>query len=552
MNHVQSSCQEYGMKVLVIGLDGADFDLVTSMVAAGKLPNIGRIMEQGVYGPLTSVLPPISAPAWASFMTGNDPGTHGVFAFFEHTPGLMDIDSLPLVTADSIRSPKLWDILKKKGKKTHVVNVPVTYPPSKVNGVMIPSFDAPSGASDFFHPPRIQREIEELLGHPYVADCQPDQHFSGESLNEWADAYFRIEEDRAKVVIDLMNRYPWDFFMVVFSLTDRVGHLCWQNVELIQKTYEKADALVGRVMQALREETTVIVLSDHGFGDLKSYFVTNKWLHDQGFLQLKSLSLSNFCRSYHIRPTDISIGRVMRRLRWRSRLSCLPKRLRDKHFTVPLLRRNAADMVDWSKTKAYGASYGICVNLRGREPQGIVDSGAEYEMLREDIIDRLKSLKDPQGGKELVTSAKKREDVYSGPFVHRAPDVIFWLNHLSHVQVNYMKMKKTFVKPTLSGTHRLNGIFLAKGKGLKRGFSVNGARIIDVAPTILYAMGLPILENISGKLLEQCFEQSCLQERPAVFEDSQMETVQMIDSRLLDKEETEEIAQRLRYLGYLE
>ena len=540
------------MKIFVIGLDGADFDLLTALVSEGKLPNIRELMDQGVSGPLRSVLPPISAPAWASFMTGNNPGKHGVFAFLEHEPGLLDIDSQRLVTADSIQSHKLWDILKETGKSTHVVNVPVTYPPSKISGVMIPGFDAPGDASDFFHPPRIKQEIEELLGHAYAADHHSHGHLGGERLDKWTDILFKIEEDRAKVVHYLMDAYPWDFFVVVFTLLDRIGHLCWHNRPLMQKAYEKADLLVGSVLGALEEETTVICLSDHGFGDLKGHFVTNKWLYDQGFLHLNPINFLNFYKFYRIRPTDITIERFLKRLGRKSFLSYVPPRIHDKCIPIPLPQKKATALVDWSATTAYGGSYGIYVNLKGREPQGIVDPGRQYEKLRDGLIECLHDVEDPQTGEKLVSFAVKREEIYCGPFSERAPDIFFCLDNFNHIQVNHLNVKKTFVKASLSGTHRLNGVFLAKGQGMKRNFPANGARIIDVAPTILYTFGLPILRNMDGALLEQCFEPDYLAERPPTYETVARQEAEEADRRLLDKEETEEVAQRLRQLGYLE
>lgn len=545
------------MKVFVLGLDGATMDMIEPMVKAGKLPNFARLMKKGVYGPLTSVLPPISAPAWASFMTGKNQGKHGIYSFVDMKPNVLFTSGTSLVTHNHIRTKRLWDLLTEQGKKLIVLNVPITYPPSKIDGVMIPGFDAPSNAPDFYYPPEVKDELQNALGSPYPTDeVRPKD--SVRDPYQWVHEYFENEERRKDVVLYLMKSRPWDFFMVVFCLTDKVAHLFWDQEEIMKTTYHKADKLVGDIIQALDDDTCLMLLSDHGTGNMKSFFMTNKWLYDHGYFHINPVTLLNFAQVYKLSFVYATVERVARKFRMTKLLKGAPSRLRRKKIPVPLLRSKVQHLIDWSKTRAYGANFGIYINLKGREPFGIVEPGEEYRKLRDEIIEKIHDIRDPETHEKVVDYTIVKEEIYKGPFADKGPDIIFPLNEMQYAQMNqfglhHLKYEKPFYPWTdLQGSHRLNGIFFATGPGIKENIPCQDAHLIDLAPTILYLLESSIPRDMDGKVLISCIDEDFLSNRQPSYSDVDETLVFEPTQRDMTKEESDEVRQRLAALGYLE
>lgn len=505
-------------KVLVIGLDGATFDIIIPLIRQGKLPTIAKLMNEGVYGKLKSTIPPASIPAWPSFMTGMNPAKHGCFDFMKrHKNEYYG----KLTTSEDIKADTLWEILSKFGKRSIVINVTGTYPPKEIKGIIISGLLTPKGRN-YVYPPSLQEEIEEKDYRIFIED---------EVLRSQDEVLFselcKLEEKRVEVALYLMKKYDWNFFMIMIIGTDTIQHELWSNRELIFQYYQKIDELIDKIIEGVKkEDTDIFIISDHGFGELKKTVHINKWLHDLGLLSYKKVDISS-TREYRIKSlkgqkisgitlflnklgfTQDSIIRTIGKIPI-SRLvyKYLPKRVKEIFQAMPTTNLD----IDWANTKVFLSSFfgtesqSIMINLKGRDPQGTVDP-SEYGKLREYVINKLKELKDPETMEKIFEDVFKKEEIYTGPYLNEAPDIVTLLRggYKFSVDLN----AKEIITPLnrIKGSHRLYGIFIAYGQDIKRGITIENARIIDLAPTILHIMGVPIPKDMDGRVLKEIFDE---------------------------------------------
>jgi predicted AlkP superfamily phosphohydrolase/phosphomutase len=559
-------------KVFCIGFDGATFDLIRPWVAAGKLPHLEKIMQDGVWGKLESVIPPISAPAWTSFMTGKNPGKHGIFGFTKQKQGSYEAR---FVNRKLIKSETLWKGLSDSGKKVIVINVPITYPPEEVDGCLVSGMDAPSTKSPYVYPPELREEINRVTRGKYRIHL----HLGGYLINEKRkkealEEIVSATANRTRVAEYLLQKKPWDFFMIKFDNPDQVQHYFWKEMNqegsvfqnAILMVYQYLDLMLARLMRYMDENTNLLVVSDHGAGPLNGKRIyMNEWLRRNGMFFTKDHSdgkkrtfrsgfkvkkrLSNAFEKMYFGGGRIISYRVRNRLG--ISFSMMKARLRS--FTSQL-------NTDWTKTKAYFGDNlsAIYINLEGREPNGIVKPGEEYEQVREKIIRGLESLVDPDDGKPVFDHVFRKEQVYQGPELERAPDILFFSRNFSDYTVgkeifNDDKKHVIAYHPSpkgVTGNHRLDGIFLAQGKSIRKGGQVIGARILDICPTIYHMFGLEIPADIDGKSLTAIFTPEWLSQNPVRFStmDSSIEETK---AEVYSKEDEEEIRERLSGLGYI-
>ena len=267
-------------RVLIVGLDGATWTVLEPYLAAGVLPNIARLREAGVWGELRSTIPPLSAPAWATFMTGKDPSRHGVFHFRQH-------GSEGIVDGRNIDSATIWDTLSHQGRRSIVVNMPMTYPPRPLSGVMVTGLLTPPDAATFTYPPELSAELTDYqIDLDRFIDRKPFAAEEGGKREVEADAvlmaeFHAMEERRGRAALELIQTEPWDVFAVVFTATDRMGHYLWQYHldqqlpgdgeswalhQAVVDFYKMVDASIGELVAAAGEDTMVVLASDHGMG----------------------------------------------------------------------------------------------------------------------------------------------------------------------------------------------------------------------------------------------------------------------------------------------
>ncbi|RMF85859.1 MAG: hypothetical protein D6736_16435, partial [Nitrospinota bacterium] len=268
-------------RVLVIGIDGATLDIIEAMQVKGELPVLSHMMKEGSSGILTSVIPPLSPPAWSTFLTGKNPGKHGIYHFLRHPYATTNASRFTFYNHQALKAPSLPELLRNSSLRVGLVNVCPTYPPFPLNGFMISGMDAPSETVEYTYPPELKRELA-AQGIAYQIDYNQqaklrDFFFGGEQ--KICEAYLAIERKRAEAAHYLMTTKPWDLFIVVFNLPDRIHHLAWQYqtltdgssppasalVEAVPDAYRLMDDLVGKLKAEQTEDTYVLVLSDHGY-----------------------------------------------------------------------------------------------------------------------------------------------------------------------------------------------------------------------------------------------------------------------------------------------
>jgi len=560
-------------RVLVIGLDGGTLDLIEPWVRDGQLPHLARLMGGGCCGRLLSTLQPITAPSWASFLTGVNQGKHGLYDFIRRQPGTYRLE---LTNATHIGCPTILDIAGQFDRKVAAVNVPMTFPPPRVNGIVIAGMPASTASRNLTHPPQLYDEIKRQFGEYVVAtNYYPRQK---DSLRAYVEGIGRNVENRLAVGKYLLTRYPWDLFVIVFSATDWVQHSFWHYMEdmeghrfgsVILDVYRQVDAGIGHLLQDLEDNVTVIVMSDHGFGPLKKMVHINRWLSDQGFLYFK-VGRATARKDLRSLPRQVRLGMIRTAMNGYKQWvpPSVRRRIRfalGKRFTS-VRQGLESDLffkaVDWPRTRAYSMGPGgnIFVNLQGREPQGCVHPDA-YESMRSDVITRLERLTDPETGERIVRRVLRREDIYDGPYLELAPDlVVEWQDYsywgrgrydISSTPLFDSQFSWDFTDLRLSGNHTMHGVLIAKGKDIRPEAQIDGARIIDLAPTILHLLGLPVPAYMDGHVLADLFQS---EPKPVMLEgglEANSAATTLSPQPVYSHEEEEEVEARLKALGYL-
>jgi len=546
-------------KVVVIGLDGGTYTVLDPLMESGRMPNLARLIKKGVRGDLISTIPPVTGPAWTSFMTGKGPGGHGLFDFVKPAA---DGYSREIINFTHIRSQTIWSILSDAGYKVGVVGVPVTYPPPEVNGFVVSGMLTPGIDANYTYPTELADEIKEKFGE-YVLDIWW-QHYNPGQEEYLLDALLKCARQRWQVSLHLMKTRPCDVFMTVFMATDRIHHSVWHFLcpegeldergkrlrEKAYEIYEEIDKGIGELVAAAGEDTNFLLMSDHGFGPLNGKFSVNTWLSQIGLLSCEGWRQSAVRTREKVSGTvkwwlqkldPLGFRKVLRRILLKS-----PARMKAYSFL---------NYVDWSKTKAYSASNtesGIYINLKGREPQGVVEPGQEAEELQAFIVKKLKELRHPKTGEPLVNRLYTREDIYKGPFVEKSPDVIFFLNdgeYIADVQLNPELFQPISWK-TGSGTHRLEGFFVGSGPYIKDGLELDSPNIIDLAPTILGLMDVPIPSDMEGRVLETMLTEEFHAGHELVHVEADA-AMAMGPTKEFSQDEAERVEEQLKDLGYL-
>ena len=454
------------MKAFVIGLDCAEPTLVFERWRE-HLPNLNRLMDAGSYGQLTSTIPAITVPAWASMLSSKDPGQLGVYGFrnrADYTYENMNIASSRVIKVD-----RVWDILSRAGRQVAVAGVPQTYPVTPVNGCLVSSFLTPSTRSQYTHPPELKQEIAEVVQGEYMFDVP---QFRTEDKDFLLDQIYAMADQQHEVIKHLMASKPWDFFMHVDMGVDRIHHGFWKFFDArhpkhepgnpyehaIRDYYMHIDGQIGERLDMLDDDTAVLVVSDHGGQPMMGGICFNEWLKQEGYLVLD------------YQPEGI----------------------------VPLEKCE----VDWSRTIAWGSGgyYArLFLNVKGREPEGIVEP-ADYERLRNELAERISSITDLDGN-NIGSVAYKPEQIYR-QVNNIAPDLIVYFGDLKWRSVGSLGLNRVITLENDTGpddaNHAQQGLYIyyhphRRGQGL-------GPRqhLMDVAPTILDLAGVNVPDDMQG------------------------------------------------------
>ncbi|HLO18431.1 MAG TPA: alkaline phosphatase family protein [Anaerolineales bacterium] len=553
------------MRTLVIGLDGATFDLIKPWATEGHLPALSHIMKQGAHASLESTIPPMTAPAWTSFATGTNPGQHRLFDWIVRDSGSYHFS--PITALDGM-VPTIYTLLSQAGRRVCALNIPMTYPPVPVNGVMIAGMPAPNQNSSITYPKGLYEEILQQVGD-YILYPDPGQAYSDSGVVAFLQRLYRCTELRIETFDYLRQRDTWDFAMMVFNGTDTICHALWKYMDqdhplhdprlsakfghAIRDFYKYIDAYLSKVIETLDSDTTLILMSDHGFGAFHKFIHVNNWLIQEGFMRLRPGLPSRLKkRLFDLGLTPMNVYDVLMQLGF----GALKRKVvrGQGQGVLKTLFPSLAD-VDWTRTTAYslGNVGQIYINLADREPEGSVPAGAAYENLRDEIMQRLSQLCDPVTGEQVVEAVYRREEIYSGDQVTYAPDIVFMPRRLEYFGFGeYEFGSNQIIEPMkrgISGTHRMNGIFLAFGENIRPGVILEKTHITDLAPTIMHMMGLQVPAHMDGRVLEEIFRDGF---QPALSQSqNQWQGSSFGDGQTLTEEEKEILASRLRDLGYV-
>ena len=546
-----------GPKVLVIGLDGGTLDLLGPWMREGLLPNLSTFQQEGVVERLRSTIPPVTAPAWASFQTGMNPGKHGLFDFIRYLPGSYNTT---LVNSYDVGAPTLWRILSEDGKRVAVINTPLTYPPRPVNGLLVSGMLTPGTHRKFTYPPELAQELMEEIGE--WPGFTPVRSFDYLGAKRFVDCLLGVLQKRTEAALYLLERARWDFFMVHFQCVDILQHALWAYIDpshpafsdkgeeeraYVQGFYRSLDRSIGLLLEKAAEDTLVILMSDHGFGPVTKRIYINQYLAQEGFLSRKTgLTLAKLWNSAEPFLRRLDFLQLRRRL-------IPPFTKRDRW--VNQMRRDP--LIDWAATRAFALSGSVCTgiyfNCVGREPEGVVKSVSEYEGLREEISESLYALTDPEEGERIIAEVYPKEKIYHGPFLEHLPDLVVKPADRYIFSEALGRHPLVEASPSmLTGSHRLNGLIMLKGPQIRRQEKVEGAEIIDLAPTILYALGVAIPEDMDGRVLEEAFHPSYLKAHPTCHAPKRSSGPLEREEEAYSDEEIERMQEHLRGLGYLD
>jgi predicted AlkP superfamily phosphohydrolase/phosphomutase len=460
-----------GPRVAVIGLDCVPAQLLFQDLAA-EVPNINKLMHQGMWGDLASITPPITVPAWACSMTGKTPGQLGIYGFRNRKDNTYE--GLSIATSDAVKDEAVWDVLGHHGLRSLLVGVPPSFPPPKeFPGWRIGCFLTPPSAKSFAYPTELETEIVDELGQdePYIFDIP---NFREAGFDVTLDQVFKMTERRFQVSRRLAKNKPWDLFIICEIAPDRLHHVFWHFFDPTHPLYEPGskyesafqdyyrflDDQVGSLLEALPEDAITIVMSDHGARPMMGGLCFNDWLIREGYLTLAE---------------PVTEG---------------PVPVKDVK-------------IDWSKTLAWGDGgyYGrLFMNVKGREPLGVIEP-ARYEETRDELIAKLESAPGPDGV-QLGTRVMKPQDVYPD-VVGAAPDLIVYFGDLAWRSMGSVGNPSLFTYENDTGpdgaNHDRTGVFAMVGAPNQPMGRVDGLSLIDVGPTILSLYDMPPLEGAVGR-----------------------------------------------------
>jgi predicted AlkP superfamily phosphohydrolase/phosphomutase len=439
-------------RVVFIGLDGTPYTFMQRLIAEGRAPNAARLAEQGSLLRMDSTWPWVSSVAWSTMMTGVNPGKHNIFGFIDRDPATYK-QFIP--TSAHMKAKTLWEVLSQAGKRVIVVNVPVTYPPRQVNGILVGGFLSPSLEKAVY--PASYLPTLQSLG--YIVDADPwkareSKELALQEVNAALDA-------RIRTLFHLVENEAWDYLHLHVMETDRLHHFLWQQMEeghpayapAFYDVYRRIDDMLGQLAAKLDEHTTLLWMADHGFCSIKKEVYVNRWLMDQGWLKLRNL------------PPD---------------------------------RKKGLDEIDPASV-AYSLDPGrVVIRLQGREKEGAVAPGAEYESLREEIAAAALELRDPESDDPIFQAAFKREELYHGPYLEQAADLILAPYDGYDPKGPLYKETLTYKGDELVGMHTFDDAMLYVG-----GRAVPQTRfsVVNVMPTILDLMEVPQPPGLDGASL---------------------------------------------------
>ncbi len=515
------------------------------MMNEGLMPTLQHLIETGSSGILKSTAPPITPAAWTTFMTGMGPGRHGVIDFEHYDP---KTNTLAFNSTFEIKEKTIWQILSENGFKIGSIHLPMTYPPQPVNGFVISGFETPSINAEFTYPPELKQIIlKEIPDYSYSTNWQRGILGGRSKFGENLEYIKRSFHQGVKLAQIGIKHYQPDVMMVLFKLVDNIQHKCWKYLtaegaikyptqrRMVNSCFAELDKCLAQLVDMAHEnDATVLIMSDHGHGSLDGRVQPNLLLKRWGYLQFTSNVSQAKTRLKHI------ISRITKK--------------KGSRFSQPSTGIEADLAVDWSKTRAcvmHAGMYGfLYINLKGRQPMGVVEP-EEYEPLRDELIEKFLQARDEKFGEKIFEKVVKPEELYNckrddNP---NMPDLMLIPKKGLAVirKIRGTKSVKWALDGRLGGTHRIEGIFVANGQGIKSDFKID-ANIADITPTLLAMLDLPVPVDMEGQVLLDMFDPApeVKYEPPEKYEPAKAA------EEVFSEEDQKLLTERLSDLGYLE
>ena len=493
------------MKLLIMGLDGATFQVIKPLCDEGKLPTLNSLIAGGTHGVLESTFPPVTGPAWTALATGKNPGKTGIFDSLIRTGGQSFATRL-VSSRDIKRARPYWDYLSDHGIRTGVVNYPFLYPPYKLNGVMVSGLGSDPG-DEIFYPREFRQQVLDKCGRYQIQVPWHSPRYA-QDPPLFVNHLLELLEINEKT-LELLLQSDLQALAFVISASDFAQHYMWRYIDrshpyyqeseaekyrpLFIQVWQRIDEILGSVMQKLSPEANIVIVSDHGFGSRRSAFYTGSWLEKEGYVRKKAWRV----RARRLEEIAAKlVGKISLRLyRKLVLISMKPGRM-------PVV--SVSSGINSARSLAFPLDNAsligeICINRQL--------AGGDFETVRGEIMAKLEQTCRELGARVKVYSPS---DLYSGGYLDLAPDILFDIEdgdcsiHFGFDRKFYQKPPS---KPFHSGIHKKEGIFIAYGPDVRQGIQIEGTKIYDVAPTILHLLGLPVPDDMDGRVLGEIFRE---------------------------------------------
>lgn len=533
-------------KVAIIGMDGVRLDVLQRF--REDLPNIHELLGTGAYGNLETVLPgPHSSAAWTSFSTGVNPGKHGIGDWrhrdgYEFTP----------VTGEDIGHPRFWEYLSQRDRTVGVFNIPLTSPPTPINGALVTSWT--SSTDQYAYPQSFQQQLEEIGYH-----LNADFYSHDDPIENLVTS---IEKRRQGVEL-FLDQYDWDLLVAMFYETEQAHHQFASFIDpehplhdpeeeqKVKRVYEKVDEQIGRLRERFDDDTTLILMSDHGFCPIYERIYVNRILEKYDYYQPPVSSDDESSSTVFTQTVDtLKSSQVLRNT------------VR-KLGTVPIFDRAIENVIsqyredtdtkrlraDWSNTLAVNAYEhgGIYLNTEDR-PEGVVPEEDADELI-DDIIEDLES--DPYLG-DRVANVHRRENLFTGENVEELPEVVVefengFLGSSGYDDCVSKDANELRDNGQVIGFHTLEGFFIADGPDVASG-EKDTSSILDIAATVHHLFGAPVPRNYDGEFIQEVFDPDS-EPRSRSVEYTSSDRVSRDET--LDEDDREAVEEQLQDMGYL-
>ncbi len=519
------------MKVLIIGIDGGTWNVLGPACDKGLMPNLNRFRTEGAWGNLQSVHPPITPAAWTTFMTGMNPGHHGVRGFFDYDPVQ---NKTVLTNSSDIQKETLWQKLGRHGKKSIVIGLPMTYPPLKIDGILVSGLGTPSTNCDFTHPAEFKQDVlREIPDLKFVAPYDRKQVRQEKNFAEYLDWHKENSDNLIKILRMAMDKTQWAVSMVLLRSFDEIMHNFWKLLDfkwdtgfdprdgMIIRYFKELDEVIGTLMQIAQENQAVmLVASDHG-GQAKLVTIyPNKILEQLGYLKLM--------------PKN----------------KLLAQKIQDRLRKMNPFAKSSKSPDERVESVDFSASRAVVTGVNSYADLYVQDSALEPGQSKEDLINQVKrdllAVKDLDG-EPLFTMIVTPHEVYGlDPSQDAKPDLMIAAR--DGYTFNSHAVSKTILKKnkpnSFSGYHSINGMVGLIGPQIASGKTIS-AKIDDIVPTILAILDLPVTKDMDGIIMEDAFT------TPPQVEYEDPIDIGGDDSYCYSDKENDEINTRLENLGYL-